>query len=560
MKQHYFLSLFLSLFTAISAQPQKHPIPDSLKSKSYSYLDDRIYELRKDSAHAAEYLAAYLNKAKNEQNWKEIIYAYQNILHQSPESLRIVYADSMVYAAGKSGDDALLGSAYLSKGIAYYGQKKYEEAYNNYITANHYISKTDDSYLTFKVKHQIAQIKYYLGFYEEAISLFRECLTYFKNENARAYLNTIHSLGVCYNRIGNYGECTEMNTLGIAEGKRLKDSDMEAYFIHSEGINEYFKSNFRKAVSNIESSLPAIRENKDFGNESVGNFYIGKSLWALKEKDKALPYLIKVDRTFIEKNYLRPDQREVYELLIDYYKGKSDLKSQLYYIDQLLKADRMLIETHKYLAGKIHKEYDTRELILEKEKIKDQLVREKYYDIIGIAIIAALFLLSIFLTARHYKNRKFYQKKFEELMKKTPPEQLQSFSQIKGAKTKMLDIPQETVESVLKELEKFISDKKFLEKDLRLSAVASSLGTNSKYFSKILSTYKNKRFIEYFNDLKIDYIIQKLKENKMMRLYSNAALAEEAGFSSTQPFVFAFKARTGMPVHFFIEQINKAQE
>lgn len=558
MKQYLILLLILYAPILGNAQLQKKiKIHDSLKSRSYNYLDDKIYEYKKDSSKAAVYMFAYLIKARNEHNYREMVYAYQNILHQSPQYLRIVYADSMIYTAKKSNDNTLIGSAFLSKGIVYYGQKQYEKAYNNYITANNYISKSNDKYQYYKVKYYMAQIKYYLGFYDEAISLFNDCLQYFKDEkDKRAYLNTLHSLAVCYNRIGNYGECNEMNLLGLAESKRLKNTEMNAYFIHSQGINEYFKKNYALAISMIKSSFYDIAENKDFANESVGNFYIGKSFWELKRRDSAVSYFFKVDNTFNEKNYIRPDLREVYELLIDFYKSKKNLKSQLHYIDQLLKADSILINTHKYLIGKIHKEYDTKELIREKEKISEQLIREKYYDAAAIGIITVLFLLSLFLTNRHYKNRRNYKKKYDELMKTSQADEIKIVHK-KNDKPHLLDVPQETIDAVLIELEKFKLERKFLAKDLRLSSVAATLGTNSKYLSKILSIYKNKRFIEYFNDLKIDYIIEQLKENKMMRKYTNAALASEAGFSSTQPFVFAFKAKTGMPVHFFIEQINK---
>ncbi len=70
----------------------------------------------------------------------------------------------------------------------------------------------------YKVKYNIAIIKYFLGFYDEAISLFTECTDYFKEKNTRAYLNSLHLLGLCHNRIGNYGLCSEINKKGIEEG------------------------------------------------------------------------------------------------------------------------------------------------------------------------------------------------------------------------------------------------------------------------------------------------------------------------------------------------------
>lgn len=541
----------------LSAQKIIYKIPDSLRGKNYEYLDDKIYELKKDSSKAAVYMFTYLTKARNEQNWKEMVSAYQSLLHQSPDNLRLVYADSMIYSAKKSNDDALIGSAYLSKGIVYYGQKKQNLALDNYIIANNYISKTSDNYLIYKVKYHIALIKYYLGFYDEGISLLKECIVYFKeDENPRPYLNSLHSLGLCYNKIGNYELCSQTNSLGLSESKRLKINEMEAYFIHSEGINKYFMHNYTVAITDIESTLDEVSRNKDFANESIGNFYIGKSYWKLNSKEKAIPYFKKVDQIFNDKGYIRPDIREAYELLIKYYNSRNDPKAQLYYIDQLLKAENVLNETFKYLIGKTHREYDTKALLLEREKINNELQERKYDDLTLAGIILVLFLILVYITYRHFETRAVYKQKFDELMLKIQNEN-KSKPKYKNSTWEIADISSEVVTDILKQLDKFEAEKKFLQKDISLAKLAVAFGSNTKYLSKIITHSREKGFVEYINDLKIDYIISLLHSDRAVRNYKNKALAEEAGFTSTQRFANAFLARTEMPTGYFIEHLKK---
>lgn len=554
MNQKYFLILFIGITQLLSAQKITYKIPDSLRSKNYEYLDDKIYELKKDSSKAAVYMYAYLNKARNEHNWKEMVNAYQGLLHQSPDNLRLVYADSMIYSAKKSNDDALIGSAYLSKGIVYYGQKKQIMALDNYLIANSYISKTKDNYLIHKVKYHIALIKYYLGFYDEGISLLKECVAYFmEDENPRPYLNSLHSLGLCYNKIGNYELCSQTNSLGLSQSKRLGIKEMEAYFIHSEGINKYFMHNYTAAISDIVFTIEEISKNKDFANESIGNFYIGKSYWALNNKEKAISYFKKVDQIFNDKGYIRPDIREAYELLIKYYGSIKDPKSQLYYIDQLLKAENVLNETFKYLIGKTHKEYDAKALMLERENIEDQLTRRKYYDSILVAFTLLLFIMVVVSTYRHFKNKTVYKQKFEELMSKINNEKPKH----KNNTWEIADISPEVVTDILKQLEKFEAEKKFLQKNISLAKLAVAFKSNTKYLSKIIMHSRGKGFVEYINDLKIDYIISLLHTDSAARKYTNKALAEEAGFTTTQRFANAFLARTEMPTAYFIEQLKK---
>lgn len=96
-----------------------------------------------------------------------------------------------------------------------------------------------------------------------------------------------------------------------------------------------------------------------------------------------------------------------------------------------------------------------------------------------------------------------------------------------------------------------------MQEDLTLVKLAASFNANNRYLSKVIAHYRQKGVVEYINDLKIDHIIQLLKHKKLYRNYTNKALAEEVGFSSTQRFVNAFKRRTGVSPTFFIDEINK---
>ena len=298
--------LFLiSLCFSQYAAPQKHmiQIPDSLKGKDFDYLFDRIEDDSISTNQRSLYITSFLIKAKLEVNWEELSNAYKNYVHYAPDKLKLVYADSMVAAARKSNSNEIIGSAYLSKGIAYYGQKRLAEAMDIYLIADSYIKKTEDKYLLYKTKYHIGQIKYYLGYYDEAILIFQDCINYFKRSNVRAYLNSLHSLGVCYDMVGNHALSTSVNERGIAEGKRTGNFAMEPYFVHSEGVNQSIIHNYEIAIKKLQSSLPGIRENKDFANETVGYFYIGKSYWELNEKEKAVVYFKKVDKSYTAVSY-----------------------------------------------------------------------------------------------------------------------------------------------------------------------------------------------------------------------------------------------------------------
>ncbi|MEO8255122.1 MAG: AraC family transcriptional regulator [Flavobacterium sp.] len=557
MIRNYIILVILCFGDQLHAQEIESKISDTLQRKNYDYLFECIEATAEDKIKQAHYLQYFLEKAKTEKNSEEIVNGYKNYIFYSPEKSKLIYADSMVYTAKKANDNALIGASYLSKGIIYYGQKKHKFALDNYLIADNYISKTNDKYLIHKVKYNIAHIKYYLGFYDEAISLFGECIDYFKEKNQRAYLNSLHSLGLCYNRIGNYGLCSEINEKGIQEGVRLDNHEMKNYFIHSEGINQYFKNNYATAIKKISYSIPAINKNKDFANESVGYFYIGKSYWNLHKPEMALLYFFKVDKIFDDKGYIRPDMRQNYELIIKYYKSKKDLNKQLYYIEKLLKADSVLDNSFRYLSGRVRKVYDTKVLLKEKQDIENLFNKRKYNDFIFTGIVVLLFLIVSFIAYRHIRNKNIYRKKFEELMSKN---KAVSKVEVKNENKGIGNINKDTVADLLKQLEKFEKDKKFLAKDLTSAKLAAIFNSNSKYLSMIIYQYRGKKFVKYIADLKINYLIKLLKEDSKIRKYSNSALAEEVGFSSTKTFTQAFFAEAGCPTSYFIGELNKMSQ
>ncbi|WP_338378824.1 tetratricopeptide repeat protein [uncultured Flavobacterium sp.] len=551
LKKMMWFTMIISIVThQTKAQTNKFIIPDSLKNKSLNDLELKTIN-NQEKEKSIAYAKTWLLKSKSEQNWSQIDKAYRTIMYLENKEHLLHYADSLLFFAKKSKDNKLIGTAYLTKGIMYYDKKEVTKALDYYILAEKYISITKDEYTIYKVKYSIAHTKYYLGFYDEAIALFRDCLTYFEEENDRGYLNTLHSLALCYNKLGNYNQSTYYNELGLLESKELENSEMEMYFKHAEAVNQYFKKEYKKAINNLKLLLPSIQEKKDIANETVAYFYIGKSFWALKQEEKAIPYLLKVDNAFKEHKYTKPELRENYELLIKWYAKQDNLKAQLKYINKLIEVDKLMDKNYKYLAQKIFKEYDTKKLIGEKLEIENAMkTKSKVYY----TIFTTLAIIIVFITAKHYNDKKKFKAKFDELMKTNP-----SKRNVSNYTNEELEIKHEIVEQVLKNLDKFEKNQKYLEKEMNLSKLATILNTNTKYASKIIAKHRGKGSIDYITDLKIDYIVEKLKNENKFRNYTNKALGEEAGFRSTQNFTRAFKNKTKISPTYFIAQLKQQE-
>lgn len=532
------------------AQTARAQLQDSLSAKSFEYLSRASSVAVKDSVRARLYLTAWLWKAKTEKEYGQMVAAYKALMYRDKKEFRLSYADSMVASSKKTRDFELIGSAFMTRGIVHYDRKEQMKALDDYLVADAYIAKTDNQYLVYKVKYGIAQTKYYLGFYDEAVALFRECIDFFKEENDRAYLNSLHSLGLCYNRMGNYAWCTVTNQTGIEEGRQLENLEMEPYFIHSEGVNAYGRKEYREAIRKLSEALPHIIRYKDFANVAVAYFYMGRSHWAMDEKEKALAYFKKVDAVFQSEGYIRPDLREGYELLIDYYKGQQDMESQLFYMKQLLEADRVLAQNQGYLLKKIVKEYDTRELT---EAVRDIENRMLARTVAAFGTVVVLVAVIGHLAYAHFKNRRLFEEMMDRDTSKTVPPK-------SSGRENTQDITPEIEMNILKKLENFESGVRYLERDMNLARMAKLLCTNTKYVTRVIARHRGKGTIEYIADLKINFIVEKLKTENRYRNYTNKALAEEAGFGSAQNFTRAFKERYEISPTYFISQLKKAAD
>ena len=262
-------------------------------------------------------------------------------------------------------------------------------------------------------------------------------------------MNTMHSLGLSYNKMGEYDLCTKINNIGIEASKKATKLDTD-YFIHSEGINQYCKKNYNEAIKKIKYALPSIIKNNDFANETVGYFYLGKSYLALNDTDEALNYFRKVDHAFTDKNYIRPDLRENYEILINYYKKEHNTKMQLHYVEKLLKADSLLTRNFKYISGKVHKEYDSHKLELARAQLKKkELDEQENTNYILFISLGVLFLLTLVILYRYYTNQRNYRLKFEELMIKNYESNSEpQITDKEKEEPKQLDINQDVIKTL----------------------------------------------------------------------------------------------------------------
>ncbi|WP_342083630.1 helix-turn-helix domain-containing protein [Dyadobacter sp. OTU695] len=121
-------------------------------------------------------------------------------------------------------------------------------------------------------------------------------------------------------------------------------------------------------------------------------------------------------------------------------------------------------------------------------------------------------------------------------------------------------MPIETERHLLEKLVEFEKSNTFLENGFSLASLSAQLDTNTKYLSYLVKKYKKTDFNNYINRLRIDFVIDMLKNDPVWRQHKISTLATASGFSSHSQFAAVFKDFTGVTPSVFIRHINSEQQ
>lgn len=527
-----------------------------MNGQKFSDYRARYDNLEENDARAMEFINSYIKKAKKDRDYKELSQAYRDAVYFSRNN-KLVYADSIIGAAVQSEDHDLIGNAYLTKGsIYYFTLRKYQKALDEYIIAWDYLKNSKDSYLHYKNLYHIGIVKSYLGYYEEAYKIFSKCKVYYNKQSTaetlpnlrhnrkRGYLNSLNQMGICLILLSRYKDAEELVSEGLQESANDKNFDLErSYFYKLKAILGYLKNNDETAQEDFNTALGAIEKANDYTNASVIYFLKGKILLRNKKNKQGIGLLKKVDSVFQKNNFVLPATRETYELLIDYYRNQGDYKKELYYTTQLLKFDKILSTDFKYLSTKIHKEYDTKDLVESRKKLEN-----KTYYIFFIAAVSASSLVVFFVIGYYIVRKK---RKRVEVHDQTNLGDSNERSPPKSSK-----VPEQLVEDILSKLQHMEEKNFYIEKGLTQNQLAKKLKTNTAYLSAIINEHKGCNFNTYINRLRIIYAKEMLIHDQHWRKYAIDDISKECGFSNRSNFSKLFLEITSMSPVEFIQKIE----
>ena len=550
-----FRILFFVLVCNCAFGQEKKPsdIVDSLSHLDYSTIKSNIS--KNDSIAPILYAKAYLKKAKREKDTLRIAKAFNYFLLKSDTIYSYNYADSIIdLTKNKSYKDYPL-NGYFFKGLDLYAKRRFNEALDNFLKAKK-LAKSDDP----DIEYNIGLIKSRLGYNEEAISAFKfSSKHYAKSNYMAALLGTYYAIGDSYRFLGKIDSSLHYNRLGHRLSLENDDNVNLNYFLLNIGATLSDKKELQASQEKLMKVLPNIIELGDKPNIAMCHFFLGRNYKDLNKEEKSLYHFKQMDSVFLEINDLHPELRQGYEVLINHYKGNKDLESQLTYVNRVLSLDSILHKNYRYLDKKLSKEYTDAKLLIERKKISEKIISIKnnylYKLVLAGGILLVLIGLLIYKSFRHRQDKRG-KERFEALI-----------DEIKNSKTTLYekdkpvinsDLKEDIVNDVISKMKAFEDSKAFINSDLTRSRMAKDFNTNVKYLSIVINQCTGKNFSNYISDLRIDYAIDKIKNDKKFRSYTVKIIAEEVGFNSYDPFSRAFHKKTGIKPSFFIKEIQNS--
>ncbi|PTX60182.1 AraC-like DNA-binding protein [Kordia periserrulae] len=554
-----------------------------LSSGSFEDMKSEFYA-SKNPEKALEIATNYLAKAKKANDIAEISTAYELFVnHFSHTPTAISYTDSIILLTKNSKLENYPAKGYLLKGIQLYYQSKYNDALTNFALANNLALETNNIAQQISIKHYIGLLKNVSKEPEEraeALRIFEENIEFirknaYEKKDSEQYLKSLLALADSYNKNRVLDSAEVVHQRGIKASLQHHNQYLYPFFLTSYGVMSYYKENYTPA---IDSLLKATRFLSNNEKALCSNYlYVYRCLKAQKKNKEGIAYLVKVDSIYEQKPKVIFQAKEAYEFLNTEYKASNDAEARLATIEKLLAVDDIITEQYQNLGKEIVQKYETplmisekEELLSEKEALINQLQDENFLSqrVVTILIIVSIILLAfiVYFSRRNrvYKRRfatlmeDYEQKKIQKEKEKTDSKEAAIDEKIKLAPSQeeSIGLPQDIVDGILEKLEKFEDTHRFTKKNYTLTKLAKELDTNSTYLSKIINVTKGMNFAKYMNEIRIDYAITRLKEDKRFRSYTIKAIAQEVGFNNAQSFSIAFHKKTGINPSYFLKQLE----
>ncbi|MEP2058406.1 MAG: helix-turn-helix domain-containing protein [Maribacter litoralis] len=554
-----YILLFQSSVLAQEDNGKKFSYPDSIRKHFYT-----------DSTKTKKLIKAYILKSKNENNPEDVFDGYHalaSFFYQYNDTLNLIkYTDKLFTVATSSNLKIELLKAYHLKNNILIMKSGLDDPriINNIYAALKLAKEINSIVWECKSYDDIAGYYQLTGEFDQALIYYKKNLTLLnKIANSQDYIKfkiwggSIEKTYLELSKI--HIETKEIDSAKIYNkmAKSVLDSthgnyhDVYRFRLKIQELEiDLLEDNVKLARKHLFEAFEIVPENfkpnfKDYSKL----YYNGLISYHEGEYSKAIDYLEAIDLTRI-----KVDERagffhnNYYKTLYKSYLKTNNIKKADYYFEKHLASLKGQIKVNNSVNFNFKKneidQYNEEVQILKKQRIRQYLL------LITITFVS-LFLIS-FVIIRSRKKQKRDKEKIKTLIA-----QISTQKNEDKPKVASLNINDLEVERIIEKIIELEKKQYFLKVDCTMSNLAKKLKTNTTYLSKIINTHYDKNFTKYINDLRINYVLKRMKEDHLFKRYSIQSIANEIGFKSKETFNTEFKKRTGVMPSAVIKELKK---
>ncbi|WP_024770249.1 helix-turn-helix domain-containing protein [Aquimarina macrocephali] len=558
--------LLLLLFSLISivtnAQETKFETPDSLKNITPEELENLIRS--SDTTKIKVYEKVVMSSHKNDTTTTKLyIRLAWFFLNKESFTKSLKYFKKAASIAEELKNEKLLRVIYTGMGHVHLLDGKYPEALDAYFLSLDVIEKIDDLRGEIITLSGIVTILKRMGQLDRALKITQRILRLTENshlKNKLIHSRVLTTSNEIYLALEEYDSVLYFADKGIEISKLFDDKKTLAHLYIEKGMVYYNKKNYDESFNYLFQSEELLANNKINRNsfpQALTYYFIASCYYQQGYYDLAIEYILKITKTAKGNDFNKMSVIQAYLLLANCYGEKKDFKTAISWHNKYMRLIESYEKEKDETANKIF-ERDSQKLQNRIEDLKnkqDASEKVKTYSLVGSGLLILMLMAGGYLYVKKQKSNTL---RFNDLIEKINRlERIKGETRIKQKSTKITSIDESKVQQILLGLNKLEDQDFFLRKDCSLNSVAKKIKTNSTYLSKVINIHKEKNFSNYINDLRIDYITNKLKKDTVFRKYTVDAIAQEIGFTNSKSFSVIFHKKTGIYPSYFIKQLEK---
>jgi len=376
-------------------------------------------------------------------------------------------------------------------------------------------------------------------------------------KNTRNHVNILTTVSDIYLAREQYDSVLSFAEQGIVISKLLDYKEGLLDFYVKKGMIYYYKKKYDVSLKHLFEAQDVLQHQgltNRFYPIVNSNYFLASCYYEQGDYEKAIEVLDQTIHMLKEEDMMKPPVIQTHLLLANCYREQKDFEKALYWNNQYVTLTNDFQKEKDITVNTIF-EKEAEKLEVEIKSLKNEQeanTKIKTYGVLGLLLLILFILL---ITYRYYQGKKSNKVRFDDLMQKISVLEHQEKEPARQTITEIA-IDDDKIVAVLKGLDKLESQEFFLRSDCNLRAMAKKVKTNATYLSKIINIHKEKNFNDYINDLRIEYVLRRLKDDRKFRSFSIKSIATEIGYKSDFSFSKHFRAKTGLNPSYYIKNIE----